>query len=301
MSMIVQRGERSRCDGFVLVAVLWILSALAALAAIYSIYVANTAMAVAGNDSAIEADALMSASLELTAYQLIDMPEERRPTRGAFNFRLGRANVAVEFCSEAARIDLNEAPKELLAGLFVALGAQQDEAARYADRIIGWRTKPKSGAQDAEALLYRAAGYLPRGAPFDHVGELWLVLGLPPELVERALPHVTVFSGQDQVNIRDAAPEVLAAIPGMAPGIASGAPTGAGRTAAARLAAQQFDGAETSAATRVTARISFDNGRRIASEAVILLGDTNEPFRILSWRADIDVPPTLAFRTGLQQ
>ena len=301
--MIVQRGARTARDGFVLVAVLWILSAFAALAAIYSIYVANTAVAVAGSDDAIEAEALMSASLELAAYQLIDTPEKSRPTRGAFNFRLGRANVAVEFCSEAARIDLNEAPKELLSGLFVALGTQQDEAAQYAARIIGWRTRPKSGAQDAEASLYRAAGlaYLPRGAPFDHVGELWLVLGLPPELVERALPHVTVFSGQDQVNIRDAAPEVLAAIPGMAPGIASGAPTGAGRTAAARLAAQQFDGAETSAATRVTARISFDNGRRIASEAVILLGDTNEPFRILSWRADIDVPPTLAFRTGFQQ
>jgi general secretion pathway protein K len=297
MSMIVHRDERAACDGFVLVAVLWILSAFAALAAIYSIYVANTALAVAGNDDAIEAEALMSASLELTAYQLIDMPEESRPTRGAFNFRLGRANVAVEFCAEAARIDLNEAPKELLSGLFVALGAQQDEAAQYADRIIGWRTKPKSGVQDAEASLYRTAGYLPRGAPFDHVGELWLVLGLPPELVERALPHVTVFSGQDRVNARDAAPEVLAAVPGMAPD----GPGSVGRaaSAAARLAAQQFDGG--SAATRVTTRIGFDNGRRIASEAVILLGEANEPFQILSWRTDIDMPPAVAFQTGFHR
>ena len=299
--MITHRDERAGCEGFVLVAVLWILSAFAALAAIYSIYVANTAMAVAGSDDAIEADALMSASLELTAYHLIDMPEQSRPTRGAFNFRLGRANVVVEFCSEAARIDLNEAPKELLSGLFVALGADQDAAAQYANRIIGWRTKPKAGAQDAEAMLYQTAGlpYLPRGASFDHVGELSLVLGLPPELVERALPHVTVFSGQERVNIRDAAPEVLAAVPGLRPD----GPAGGGRAAssAARLAAQQFDAAEGTAATRVTARISFDNGRRIASEAVILLGDDSEPFRVLSWQADIDVPPTLGFRTGLQR
>jgi len=301
MSMIVQRGERAGCNGFVLVAVLWILSALAALAAIYSIYVANTAVAVAGSDDAIEAEALMSASLELTAYQLIDMPEESRPTRGAFNFRLGRANVAVEFCSEAARIDLNEAPKELLSGLFVALGAQQDEAAQYADRIIGWRTKPKSGVQDAEASLYRTAGltYPPRGAPFDHVGELWLVLGLPPELVERALPHLTVFSGQDRVNARDAAPEVLAAVPGLAP--AGPGSVGRAASAAARLAAQQLDGAGGSAATRVTTRIGFDNGRRLASEAVILLGEADEPFRILSWRTDIDVPPAVAFQTGFHR
>jgi general secretion pathway protein K len=65
--------------------------------------------------------------------------------------------------------------------------------------------------------------------------------------------------------------------------------------------AQAFLTAEGSPATRVTARISFDNGRRIASEAVILPGDGNEPFRILSWRADIDLPPTLEIRTGPQR
>src|SRR5262249_49537666 len=152
----------------------------------------------------------------------------------------------------------------------------------------GWRTTPKTSERDEEAALYRASGlpYFPRGAPFEHVGELGLVLGLPPALVERALPHVTVFSGLDRVNARDAAPEVLAAIPGMTRD-ASG---GAGRAAsAAPQQGGQFVTAEGSPATRVTARISFDDGRRIASEAVILPGDSSEPFRILSWRADIDV------------
>src|SRR5215471_15841389 len=239
MRAIVQRREQAVSDGFVLVAVLWILSALAALAAIYAIYVANTAVAVAGSDDAIEADALMSASVELTAYQLFGMPAQARPTRGAFDFRLGRANVAVEFCSEAARIDLNEAPKELLSGLFIALGAQPDAAPQYADRVVGWRTTPKTGERDEEAALYHASGlpYFPRGAPFEHVGELGLVLGLPPALVERALPHVTVFSRLDRVNARDAAPEVLAAIPGMT----TDTFTGTGRAAAS---AQAFVTAE---------------------------------------------------------
>jgi general secretion pathway protein K len=300
MTVIVQQREQATSDGFVLVAVLWILSALAALAAIYAIYVANTAVAVAGSDDAIEADALMSASVELTAYQLFGMPAQARPTRGAFDFRLGRANVAVEFCSEAARIDLNEAPKELLSGLFIALGAQPDAAHQYANRVVGWRTTPKTGQPDEEAALYRAAGlaYFPRGAPFEHVGELGLVMGLPPALVERALSHVTVFSGLDRINARDATPEVLAAIPGLTPD----AFAGAGRAAsAATRAGAQFMTAEGSPATRVTARVSFDNGRRMASEAVILPGDGSEPFRILSWRADIEVLPTLGFRTGPQR
>jgi general secretion pathway protein K len=79
--------------------------------------------------------------------------------------------------------------------------------------------------------------------------------------------------------------------------------TGAGRAAPAATppGAQAFATAEGSPATRVTARISFDNGRRIASEAVILPGDGNEPFRVLSWRADIDLPATLGLRTGPQR
>ena len=59
--------------------------------------------------------------------------------------------------------------------------------------------------------------YGPRGAPFPHTGELALVLGIPEVMVERALPFLTVYSGQPQVNIFNAAPQVLAALPGMDP------------------------------------------------------------------------------------
>ena len=300
------RSQTAR-DGFILVAVLWILSAFATLASVYAMYVANTAIAVAVNDDAVQAEPLVSASVELAAYRLLGSPAESRPTHGAFNLRMGRATIAVEFCSEAARIDLNAAPKELLAGLFGVLGAHPDDAERYADRIIGWRTTPSSSSEDEEASLYRAGGlsYVPRGAPFAHVAELWLVLGLPPALVERAMPYVTVFSGQEGVNVLDAAPEVVAALPGMTPerlnGFLGERPMLARSSGAASLA--ELGPARTSAtmegsnATRVTTRIVFDNGRRIVSEAVILIDGRDEPFRVLSWRDDIDAPP----RSGLRQ
>src|SRR5262245_7111534 len=122
--MRTHRRDQAAFDGFILVAVLWVLGALAALASIYTIYIANTALGVAVNDDAVQADAVASAAVELAAYELLKAPEDNRPTRGAFTFRMRRAQIAVEFCSEAARIDLNEAPKELLAGLFGVLGAQ---------------------------------------------------------------------------------------------------------------------------------------------------------------------------------
>ena len=219
MKALVPTSVRNRArNGFIVVAVLWILAALATLASIYASYVASTVIASRVNDERIQTHALISAAVELAAYQLTASNQDTRPTRGAFNFRAGNANVAVEFRSEAVRIDLNAASKELLAGLFAALGARPEAAQVYADRIVGWRTNSREEGQisGTEATAYRTAGltYAPREAPFVHVGELWLVLGIPPQLTERALPYVTVFSGRAEVNVLDAAPLVLAACRG---------------------------------------------------------------------------------------
>src|SRR5262249_26438679 len=217
MRRIARSGQRR--DGFIVVAVLWMLGALATLASIYAVYVINTATAMGVNDDRLQAEGLMQAALELTAYRLTATDMENRPSRGDFAFRLGRAAVRVDFRSEAGRIDLNSAPKELLAGLFAGLGAKYSDAEYYADRVIGWRTAQDPDRQNEEAATYRSARLPcgPRQAPFAHAGELALVVGLPPFLVERALPFVTVYSARAEVNIVAASPEVVAAVPGMTP------------------------------------------------------------------------------------
>lgn len=300
MNHASSRKEAS-ADGFILVAVLWILLALAALASVFAIYVANTEVAVSVNDDSVQAEALVSASLELTAYKLVTTRREDRPTRGAFSFHLGRANVDVDFRSEAARVDLNMAPKELLAGLFTALGASFDDAQQYADRIIGWRTAPATDAPDKEASLYRAAGlnYGPRGGPFGDVAELSLVLGIPKALVEAAWPYVTIYSGRAEVNILDAAPTVLAAIPGMTPTRLTAFLGERGsldaQSASAQLgSSQSLVTTEGSKAMRVTVRVRFDSGRKIVSQTVILVGGSEKPYRVLWWQDDINVKSGLS-------
>jgi len=294
-------------DGFIIVAALWILMMLATLASIYSIYLANSALAVSANDAGIETESLVSAGVELAAYQLSAAPKDTRPTHGEFRIRLGRANVAVKYSSEAARIDLNAGPKSLLSGLFAALGARNQDADRYADRVVGWRTEQKPESQNDEDQLYRAAGlpYSPRGAPFAHVSELWLVQGLPPALVQRALRFVTVYSGRSTVNVRDAAPEVIAALPDMTPERLDGilnrrdAPSGVAQSAADVLGTDEA-GATTagSDAFRIEVRIAFDNGLRTVSEAVILVRGDDVPFHVLTWRDDIDPAPASQFTAG---
>jgi general secretion pathway protein K len=269
-------------------------------------------MALAVNDDSLQAEALVSAGVELAAYRVIAVRKETRPTYGAFAVRMGRANVVVGFRSEAARIDLNAAPKALLAGLFRVLGAQPENAEHYADRIIAWRTPPASESRDSEESLYRTAGlnYRARGAPFAHVGELWLVLGLPPALVERAIPHVTVFSGRAEINPLVASPEVIAALPGMSPDRLNAMLTqrpaaSPGRQSVLATSDEPdqpgttMDGGNT---MRVTVRVDFDNGRRMASEVVILIRDGGaEPFRVLSWRDDVDEPLPQLASTRLQR
>jgi general secretion pathway protein K len=297
-------------DGFIVVAVLWIMAAFATLALIYSSYVAQSAVALRVNDDALQTEALMASGLELVAYQLSSPAEDQRPTHGSFRFRMGNADVGVEFLTEAARIDLNMASKPLIGGLFAVLGAQPQQAGYYADRVIGWRTRPKpiapqpnaqpnpqSNAQDNnEDSLYRTAGlgYYPRRAPFNHIGELWLVQGLPPALVERALSFVTVYSGMPEINVLEAPPEVIAALPNMTPArlnafLAQRETLTADPQLVADSLGKDQAGASTkgSAAVRVHVRVRFQNARQSAAEVVITHDSGAEvPYQVLSWQSD---------------
>ena len=144
--------------GFVLVAVLWILAALATLATIYSSYAVDTAVGSHVADDRVQAEASIRAGVEMAVFRQLALPERARPFRGAFDIRVGRTGVAVRFRSETARIDLNAAPTDLLAGLFTAVGVDPSHAQTFADRIVGWRTKtPGSAGAKGDAAAQGSA------------------------------------------------------------------------------------------------------------------------------------------------
>jgi general secretion pathway protein K len=282
--------------GFIVVAVLWILAALSALVLIYLSFVTNTAMVVAGSTDRVQTEALLTAAVELTAYQLTSVSEQARPTSGTFNARVGTGKIAVTFRSEAARIDLNAAPKGLLAGFMVGLGIAPSNAADYADRIVAWRAPTEAGDDDPENSYYRASGaaYKPRHAPFPQADELWLVRGIPPAVVERMLPFVTVFSNLATINIRDAAPQVVAALPGMTPENLQEVLAQRGDPALDPRSLLGLAGGEGatlagSRAVRLTIGVESGTGRRNTADVVILLLDGgDQPYRVLSWRNGSD-------------
>jgi general secretion pathway protein K len=288
-------GRNAR-DGFIIVAVLWILAALAALVSIYAVYVTSSVVASRVGDDRLQAEAAIWAGAELTAYQLLGLELTNRPTSGRFRFQTSRAEVSVEFRSEGARIDLNAASKEMLSGLFSTLGASPSNSTYLTDRILAWRKKPAADEKSDEVTAYRSAGlnYAPKQAPFQNSEELRLVLGLPPEMVEKALPLVTVFNGRAEIdaNVADAA--VLSSLPHISQDVVAEIlkvrnPANPRLIQSLLGEARAGVAMESRKATRAQIHAVLDQGRRVNAELVILiLEDGPEPYRILSWRDDFD-------------
>ncbi len=285
-------------DGFILVAVLWILAALAALASVYAVYIANTAISARAYDNRLQTEALITAGLELTAFRVIGFDDATRPSSGAFNFQIGGSDIGVEFHSEGARIDLNLAPKPLLSGLLAALGAKPNDADSFADHIIAWRTKPPPGGANPEADAYKDAGldYRPRQAPFQSTAELRLVRGLSAELVDATLPFVTVFNGRAEIDINEAAPEVIAALPHMNPSTVADIlkrrdpqnPQAVLGLLGEARASVALGGRK---AIRAAVHVTLGTGRKVNADVVILIMEAGQdPYYVLAWSDDFDGP-----------
>ena len=206
-----------------LVAVLWILAALATLASIYSVYAVNTADGSHVGDDRVQAEASIRAGVEMAVFQTTR--SSRKGQAVARRLRAARRahQSGGRFRSEAARIDLNAAQEDLLAGLFAprrrGVGPSDRSGAPRPTRRSRHRLAPtQANADAADAASPRAADkpmpkrrsripYPPRQAPFDNALELSLLPGVPEPVVERVLPFVTVFSGRPANRRRQRGPD----------------------------------------------------------------------------------------------
>ena len=114
-------------------------------------------------------------------------------------------------------------------------------------------------------------------------------VGLPPALVERALPFVTVFNGSPGVDAGDRGSRGDRRNDKHRQTDSDERPAAVERHAGKGSCAQPHSAASAkSPCYRIEASISFSNGRRTRSEAVIALGDKAEPYRVLSWQDDVE-------------
>ena len=183
------------------------------------------------------------------------------------------ADVEVTARDEAARVDLNLAPPQLLAGLFVAVGYDRDRATSYAG-LVEARRRPDRGGR----------------GPFEHVRQLDDVAGLPREAITRIEPYVTVASFTPRIAVAVADPRVVTAVPGF----------DRARLDAflmERATALSFEGLVArygfepehvtrrgGVTTRIAIKVHLGPHRARSFDIVVALLETDdEPYRIVSW------------------
>jgi general secretion pathway protein K len=272
------------------------LAALAALASAYAMFAVETAPSAALPEQRLQAEAALRAGVELVAYRQLAWPKPARPDGGAFSTQVGDSRLDVVYRSETARVDLNAAPRDVIAGVFQHQGARAPSAGFLADRVVGWRGKLKDSEQGQEAAIYAKAGlsYGPLGVPFDNTLDIALLPGMTPQLAARALPFLTIY-GASKIDPLVADPVVLAALPGMTPALVAallkvrnGPPPDAATLR--QIAGPARDFIATSPGDYVRAEIVATlNGRRLRAQVVLkLLESGATPFEIMYWRDDFD-------------
>lgn len=201
--------HRSRNDnGFALLLVIVAMGLLAYAAAIFVRSARGYVRAVSAQVETARADALAEAGVNLAVLEIARL--RSRPDRGQrglgeqrWHCRSGENSLVIQVQDEGGKIDLNFASERLLRALLAGLEVAPDRVAAQVDAIMDFRDRDEDKRLNgAETPEYLAAGreWGPKNAPFAVVEELYQVLGLDRELVERMLPFVTAHSGKDGID-----------------------------------------------------------------------------------------------------
>jgi general secretion pathway protein K len=123
----------------------------------------------------------------------------------------GSTRVAVSIIDEAGKVDLNNAPLPLLAGLLAAVGRSRESALLLACNILERRGQ-------SDAVCPEPGEDAPRARQLFAVPEeLAQLPGFDEVLYDSVADYVTVASGASAIDPRVAARPVLLAIPGATP------------------------------------------------------------------------------------
>lgn len=283
--------------GLALISVLWVTTLLAVLAAGLTSSSRTERILARNQLENARAEALADGGVYRAVLGLLDLDPETgwRAGGGPYRIELGQGVVRIAIEDEEAKVDLNAAPIELIAGLFRAVGLDEERAAQLADRLGDFRdVDDQPREQGAEDAAYARAG-LEGGAKDAALianSELLQVLGVTPELHARIRPHVTVFSGSEGIDPLLASRTVLSAVPGITPEIAE-------VFASARLDSDPFALIEDQEALldaeiyflfsrevvyRIRAEAHTDTGAVFVREAVVeLMSGGGRPFRVYAW------------------
>lgn len=218
-SRMARQRDPSRARGIALVLVLWAMTLLTVIASSFAYSSRTETMLSLTQIASSRARLLADAGIERAFYELIKPVTD--PTRWKLDGRthtweFDGVSVRITVRDETARLDINQAPEELIRGLLKHAGLNDLEVASLSDAIADWRDADDFRRPNgAESRDYEAAGrdYLSANRPFESIDELRLVLGMTPKLFKKLSGSLTVNSSRKGFNSATAPGELLYAIP----------------------------------------------------------------------------------------
>jgi general secretion pathway protein K len=295
-----RRGRKSaRERGSVTILVLWGMAIVFALLAAAG-FATRTEVLIAHNSLA--AARVRQAAEGGTQLGLARLLSRRNDGRTLFDGRRetepdGDVSMAIAIQDEAGKIDLNQAPLELLQGLFEAVGRPSAEAMLLACRVIEHR----GGAPCLAPLGEERAASPP--ALFAAPEELAELPGAGDRLYAAVADFVTVATGATAIDPAVAPRTVLLALPGATPALVDMYLAARESQWALEPESSGFEALPSNAYLMVSPLRDFtvsavatsrDGARYRADLQVRLTGQAIRPYEILAWRT----PPLPAPRAA---
>lgn len=290
----------TRVRGAALLFALWAIALLAALLAGLAVGARGEAEASRYAYEQARARYAAEAGIARAVDALRDPDSARRwvPDGREYRFDFDGTKVAVRIEDTSGQVDLNAATPQVLTNLFLAAGANAEQARALADAVQDWRDADDiPHAHGAEADAYRRAGlqWLPRNGPFRSSDELARVYGMTDTLYRKVADAVTVYSGRNFPDPQYAGPLALAAM-------RDGDLASARREVEARRARSAFDAAGQpmnglasptliagfgGLTQEIRSTATLPDGTRSQQQAILRLTAISgglRPYSVLGWR-----------------
>jgi general secretion pathway protein K len=275
---------KSREDGFVLIAVIWI-SGLLAVTATAFLSLTTSQIFLARNVAESQVlDGAASGMATLTSYELAQSTVVQQPPQWKNCVWSREITVSLHVQDQGGLVDLNTANPDLMLALLSGLTKNPERAQKIYEEIQDFKDPDQvsfSGVQ--EPALYAGKSYGPKNAPFETPFELDQIPSINDDEFIALQGLVTVQSQQSGLDLA-AAPKELTNL--LKTGIAGG------------IDVQQFNIPSPARVYAIDAIAQRKGGGSFQRRTIInLLRQPEKPFAILEWRRastfpnDKNVPP----------
>jgi len=212
-------NQLSKQSGIALVMVLWFIALLSLLALGFSKTIRTDTMVARNLVGSTQAKHLAAAAVEKGIEGLLNLEPavlSALISGAPIESSIGDARVGYILQDENGKLDINNAPVELIESLLLGLGHTQETARSLAHAIDDWRDEDDARHQHgAEQREYSAAemSWMPSNAPFRSIQELRHVMGISADIYRNLAPLITVYGSSDKINPLYSAPALLKTIP----------------------------------------------------------------------------------------